>query len=120
GGAPDVEGYLTDQIFRGGDVADHAKNKAVNPHMVTGVENVHGGPVAPGDAFQQHLVRGRLRRKDTLARGSVDGDDVLHDSLPLLAALRRVLLGELLMSTRFKMSARDAQNGFVRERIVSS
>jgi hypothetical protein len=30
------------------------------------------------------------------------------------------LLGELLISTRFKTSAPTAQNGFVRERIVSS
>src|SRR3954453_19884182 len=33
---------------------------------------------------------------------------------------RRFLLGGLLVSTRFRMSALKAENGFVRERIVSS
>jgi hypothetical protein len=51
--------------------------------MVTGVKDVHRGPVAIGNAFQQHLIRGRLDSDDALAGCGVDGDDVLHDLLPV-------------------------------------
>jgi len=35
-GAPDVEEYLADQVFRHGGIADDAQDEAVNPYIVTG------------------------------------------------------------------------------------
>ena len=67
-------------------VAHDAKDEAVNPHIVTGIKDVHRGPAAIGNAFQQHFVRGRLGGDDALAGCGVDGDDVLHDRLPVIAA----------------------------------
>lgn len=78
GGPPHVQKYLTDQIFRRGGVADDAQNEAVHTHIVTAIKDVHGRPVAVGNAFEKHIVRGRLSGNDALAGLGVDGDDVRH------------------------------------------
>jgi hypothetical protein len=82
-GAPDIEENLAHQVFRHGGVAHDAQNEAVNPYIVTRIKDVHRGPVTIGNAFQQHFVRGRLSSDDAPAGCGVDGDDVLHDSLPV-------------------------------------
>ena len=79
GGAPHVEENLAGEIFGHGGVAHDAKDEAENPDIVTGIKDVHRGPAAIGDTFQQHLIGGRLGSDDALAGCSVDGDDVRHD-----------------------------------------
>ena len=69
-------------------------------------------PAAIGNAFEQHFVRSRLGSDDALAGCGVDGDDVLHDRLPLIA-VGGVSLAKLIVSERFGTSAREAENGFV-------
>jgi hypothetical protein len=39
---------------------------------------MHRVPAAIGDAFKQHLIRGRLSGEDTLSSGVIDGCDVRH------------------------------------------
>ena len=118
-GAPDVEENLADEVFRHGGVAHDAQDEAIDPHIVPAIQDVHRGAAAFGNAFEQHLVRGRLGGDDALAGCGVDGNDVLHDRLPVIAAWRR-LVGKLIVTERFWTSAPKAENGFVARRIVSS
>ena len=118
GGAPHVQEYLAGQVFGHGGVAHDPKHEAVNPHAMARIENVHRVPAAIGNALQQHFVGGNLGSDNALPGGGIDGDDVVHDWLP--APLERPCWGELLLSRRFRTSARQAENGFVRRRIVSS
>jgi hypothetical protein len=87
---------------------------------VTGIKDVHCGPVTVGNALQQHFIRGRLSSDDAPAGCGVDGDDVLHDSLPVSPCVAALRSTKLLMSQRFGTSAPSAENGFVAPRIVSS
>jgi hypothetical protein len=78
-----------------GGVAHDAQDETVNPHIVPAIKDVHRGPAAIGNAFQQHFVRGRLGGDDALAGCGIDGNDVLHDRLPVIAAWRR-LVGQIV------------------------
>src|SRR6185312_14836837 len=111
--APDIEEHLTDQVFRHAGVADDPHDEAVNPHIVSGIKNVHRRSVAVGNAFQQHLVRDGLSSTDALACCRTNGDDVLHDTLPMCRIGRGLPWVKVLMSQRFRTSAPQAQNGFV-------
>jgi hypothetical protein len=52
---------------------------------------VHRRAVAIGDTLEKHLIRRRLSSNDALACRGVDGDDVLHDRLPVTPLVRRFL-----------------------------
>jgi len=80
---------------------------------------MHRGAAALGNAFQQHFIRCRLGSEDALTGLRIDGNDVLHDRLPV-TPLGGASLGKLIVSERFEMSAPKAENGFMRGRIVSS
>src|SRR5215472_6350526 len=119
-GAPHIQEDLADEVFGHGGIAHDAQDEAVNPYVVAGVENVHGRAVAVGDALKKHLIRGRLSSDDALACCGVEGDDVLHDRLPVTPLGAALRYRKLLMSQGFQTSARKEKNGFMRGRIVSS
>src|SRR6185312_10282334 len=83
---PHIQEDLADEVFGERGVANDAKDEAVDPNVVARIKDVHRGPVAVGDAFQKHFVRGRLSSNDALTGSGVDGDDVLHDPAPSDAA----------------------------------
>ena len=72
---------------------------------------MHRSAAAIDDAFQQHFIRCRLGGDDALVGSGVDGDDVLHDWLPV-SPIGGASLGKLLISERFGMSARQSGKWF--------
>src|SRR5262249_26770769 len=83
------------------------------PHIVPGVKGVHRGLAAVGNALEQHFVRSRLKSDDTLACCGVDGDDVMHDRLPMSPLGNGASLGKVLTALGFGTSARRPKNGFI-------
>ena len=119
GGAPHVQEHLADEVFGHRGVAHHAQDEAVDADVVAGIEHVHRGAVALGDALQQHLVRCRAGSGNDASRAAA----LMAMTFCMTGsqfALGGASLGGLLVSHRFGMSARKAENGFVQGRIVSS
>ena len=60
---PDVEKHFADQVLRRCFVAHHPQHEPVDADMMTREQDLHGEPIAAGDASDQNLVRSRLHRQ---------------------------------------------------------
>src|SRR6516164_10526466 len=57
---PHVEKYLADHVLRGSLIANETNDEPKHPHMVAGIQHLHGEPIAVRDSSDQHLVWCRM------------------------------------------------------------